>query len=89
MANQLADTVAARSRLLADLAHEIRTPLATLGGLLRRDGGVVGADADSFATMRTQAARLRRLTWDIKVAAAAKPATKPRTSPSPSTMPST
>lgn len=72
MADQLADTDAARSRLLADLAHEIRTPLSTLEAYIDgMEDRVVATDTESFATMRAQVARLRRLTGDIKVAAAA------------------
>lgn len=72
MAVQLADTDAARARMLADLAHEVRTPLATLEAYI--DGledGVVPASADSYQTMRDQVARLRRLAGDLREAAAA------------------
>ena len=72
MAAQLADTDAARTRMLADLAHEVRTPLATLEAYI--DGledGVVAADAASYQTMRDQVARLRRLAGDLREAAAA------------------
>lgn len=72
MAGRLADTDAARSRLLSDLAHELRTPLATLEAYL--DGledGVVADDADSREVMRTQLRRLRRLTTDVREIAAA------------------
>lgn len=72
MAVQLADTDAARTRLLADLAHEVRTPLATLEAYI--DGledGVVPASAESYQTMRDQVARLRRLAGDLREAAAA------------------
>jgi two-component system sensor histidine kinase BaeS len=72
MAGRLADTDAARSRLLSDLAHELRTPLATLEAYL--DGiedGVVADDAESRQVMRTQLRRLRRLTTDVREIAAA------------------
>ena len=72
MARRLADTDAARSRLLSDLAHELRTPLATLEAFI--DGiedGVVPDDASSRGTMRAQVARLRRLATDVREAAAA------------------
>ena len=62
MASRLGDTDAARSRLLSDLAHELRTPLATLEAFI--DGiedGVVPDNPESRATMRAQVARLRRL----------------------------
>ncbi len=72
MAARLAATDTARTRLLADLAHEIRTPLATLEAHI--DGledGLVYADPDTYAVMRGQVDRLRRLASDIKLAAAA------------------
>jgi signal transduction histidine kinase len=72
MADQLARTDAARGRLLADLAHEIRTPLATLEAHV--DGledGVVPASPATYDVMRGQTARLRRLTDDIRQASEA------------------
>jgi two-component system sensor histidine kinase BaeS len=72
MAGRLADTDRARSRLLSDLAHELRTPLATLEAYL--DGiedGVVADDASSREVMRTQLRRLRRLSTDVREVAAA------------------
>lgn len=75
MASRLADTDAARSRLLSDLSHELRTPLATLSAYI--DGiedGVVPSDSTSFETMRGQVSRLRRLTTDVREAAAAEEA---------------
>ena len=72
MADRLAATDATRTRLLADLAHELRTPLATLEAYI--DGledGVVIADADAYATMRAQVARLRRLAVDVRESSAA------------------
>jgi len=70
MATRLADTDAARSRLLSDLSHELRTPLATLSAYI--DGiedGVVPADTRAWDTMRAQVGRLRRLTTDVREAA--------------------
>jgi two-component system sensor histidine kinase BaeS len=72
MANRLADTDAARSRLLSDLAHELRTPLATLSAYI--DGledGVVPPNAPSWQTMRAQVTRLSRLSTDVREAATA------------------
>ena len=72
MAERLAQTEASRARLLADLAHELRTPLATLEAYI--DGledGVVPAVDESYATMRTQVSRLRRLATDLRESAAA------------------
>ena len=72
MSTRLSDTEASRIRLLSDLAHEIRTPLATLEAYI--DGledGVVQPDDASWSTMRDQVSRLRRLTADLREAAAA------------------
>ncbi len=72
MSARLSDTEASRIRLLSDLAHEIRTPLATLEAYI--DGledGVVAPDAASWSTMRDQVSRLRRLTADLRETAAA------------------
>jgi signal transduction histidine kinase len=72
MAGRLAATETARTRLLADLTHELRTPLATLEAYI--DGledEVLPHDAASWSTMRDQVDRLRRLTIDLRDAAAA------------------
>lgn len=72
MAHRLADTDAARTRMLSDLAHELRTPLATLTAYL--DGvedGVIEADTAAWSTMRAQVERLRRLATDIRQVALA------------------
>ena len=72
MSTRLSDTEASRIRLLSDLAHEIRTPLATLEAYI--DGledGVVSADSAAWSTMRDQVSRLRRLTADLRETAAA------------------
>ena len=72
MADDLATTDAARTRLLADLAHELRTPLATLEVHIEgMEDGIVAPDSDTYDVMRAQVARLRRLADDIKLTAAA------------------
>jgi two-component system sensor histidine kinase BaeS len=66
MAGQLEAVESTRRRLLADLAHEMRTPIATLGAYL--DGledGVVTVGGDTMTVLRTQTARLSRLAEDI------------------------
>jgi signal transduction histidine kinase len=72
MAHRLAETEVTRTRLLADLAHELRTPLATLEAYI--DGledDVLPRDAAAWQTMRTQVDRLRRLSVDLRETAAA------------------
>lgn len=72
MAQRLAATEAARTGMLADLSHELRTPLATLEAYVDgMEDQVVPADAASYAVMRDQVARLRRLAIDVREASAA------------------
>jgi two-component system sensor histidine kinase BaeS len=72
MAERLAATEQTRSRMLADLAHELRTPLATLEAYIDgMEDDVLPVDAASWATMRDQVDRLRRLSGDLREAAAA------------------
>lgn len=72
MANALEHTEATRRRLLADLAHELRTPLATLQGY--HEGladGVVEPDADTLATLHDATGRLQRLVEDLSLVSSA------------------
>jgi two-component system sensor histidine kinase BaeS len=66
MAGRLARTETIRRRLLADLAHEMRTPIATLqahvDGL---DDGVVSPEAGTWRVLRDQVDRLQRLAADL------------------------
>jgi len=68
MAAALEDTEDTRRRLLADLAHELRTPLATLEGYVEGlDDGVVAAEPATWQTLADALARLRRLVDDLAV----------------------
>jgi signal transduction histidine kinase len=72
MANRLAATDATRTSMLADLAHELRTPLATLEAYIDgMEDHVVTTDSASYAVMRDQVARLRRLVVDLRETSAA------------------
>jgi two-component system sensor histidine kinase BaeS len=72
MAQRLAATEQTRSRLLADLAHELRTPLATLEAYIDgMEDQVLPVVATSWTTMRDQVNRLRRLSGDLRETAAA------------------
>lgn len=72
MADRLAETETSRTRLLADLAHELRTPLATLEAYIEGlEDGVVAPSHESYETMRGQVSRLRRLATDLRESAAA------------------
>ncbi len=66
MATDLGHIEATRTRILADLAHEMRTPVATLDGYLEAIGdGVRQADEQTVVMLRSQVARLARLGEDI------------------------
>jgi two-component system sensor histidine kinase BaeS len=72
MAARLADTDAVRTRLLADLAHELRTPLATMTAYLEAmEDGVVATDEAAWQTLRGQVHRLSRLADDLRSVALA------------------
>lgn len=67
MAERLETVEDTRRRLLSDLGHEMRTPVATLGAYL--DGledGVVAWGSEAAEVMRQQTERLRRLAEDIQ-----------------------
>jgi two-component system sensor histidine kinase BaeS len=66
MAERLQTVEETRRRLLSDLAHEMRTPIATMGAHL--DGledGVIAWDDRTMEVLRHQTDRLRRLAEDI------------------------
>lgn len=66
MAADLAKVEETRTRMLGDLAHELRTPLATLDGYLEAIlDGVHDADEETIMLLRDQVARLSRLGEDI------------------------
>lgn len=67
MAGELSKIQEDQARMLHDLAHELRTPIATIGALV--DGiedGVVEGDAHSWNTIRDQLNRLNRLSRDVR-----------------------
>ena len=66
MTASLARTEAVRRRILADLAHELRTPLATVDAYLEgMADGVVPVGEETFDVLRDQTARLGRLAEDV------------------------
>lgn len=72
MAARLQRTEATRRRMLTDLAHEMRTPLATTDGYLEAiEDGVASADPATVALLRGQVRRLTRLAEDIGAISAA------------------
>ncbi|MGC3994369.1 MAG: ATP-binding protein [Propionicimonas sp.] len=67
MATQLGDAEEARQRLLADLAHELRTPIASLSVTVEAlADGVRDADEATLSTLSEQAGRLARLAGDLR-----------------------
>jgi signal transduction histidine kinase len=67
MAQALESTERRRQALLADLAHELRTPLATLEGYVEGlADGVVAPDQDAWAVLQAELVRLRRLVEDLE-----------------------
>jgi len=74
--NSMADTIqhteATRQRMLTDLAHEMRTPLATIDGFLEAiEDGVETADETTISILRSQIHKLTRLANDVKAISAA------------------
>jgi len=67
MAGALEETERRRLALIGDLAHELRTPIATLEGYL--EGlldGVVTPSPETWARLHSEAGRLRRLVADLQ-----------------------
>jgi signal transduction histidine kinase len=66
MAARLAQVEATRRRLLADLGHELRTPLATMEAYVEAaQDGVAVTDEDTWTVLAAQTARMRRLVDDL------------------------
>lgn len=66
MARRLAETETTRRRLIGDLAHELRTPLASLEATVEAVvDGVLPADGITLATLRDQTSRLQHLVADM------------------------
>lgn len=67
MATNLATSQALRQQLVADVAHELRTPLANIRGYLEAiEDGVVSADEATLRTLREEAAQLNGLIDDLQ-----------------------
>ena len=66
LAERLEATESTRRRMLADLAHEMRTPLATIDAHLEAvEDGVRNLDDDTLASSAGSTRRLRRLAEDM------------------------
>lgn len=66
--SELQETEITRARLVSDLSHELRNPLATIEGYMEGliDGVLPATDA-TFATVATETHRLQRLTEDLSL----------------------
>lgn len=72
LGERLAATEATRRRMLADLAHEMRTPLATVDAHLEAvEDGVRQLDESTLGVIRASTQRLRRLAEDIAAVSSA------------------
>jgi len=72
MADDLSKSEEQRRHLLSDLAHELRTPLATIKAYVDAlEDGVAPTSAESWETLRQQIERMERLVSDLKEASAA------------------
>jgi len=66
MGSRLDASEALRKRLLSDVAHELRTPVATMTAYLEAlEDGVAVLDAETVALLRAQGERLTRLSEDL------------------------
>lgn len=67
MADRLAKTETTRRQMLGDLAHELRTPIATIDAYLEgTQDGVTQLDTPTVQMLRGQTQRLARLAEDIR-----------------------
>jgi two-component system, OmpR family, sensor histidine kinase BaeS len=66
MASRLATTEQTRRRLLTDLAHELRTPLASIEATIKAMAdGILPIDQSTLETLTEQSQRLHRLVGDL------------------------
>ncbi|MDT0167354.1 ATP-binding protein [Actinotalea sp. AC32] len=66
MADHLRESDALRQRLMADVAHEVRTPVAVLNAYLEAvEDGVESLTPQTVAVLRDQGSRLARLAADL------------------------
>ena len=66
LAERLETVERTRRRMLSDLAHEMRTPIATVGAHLEAiEDGVRAADAETLGVIKANTDRLDRLAHDI------------------------
>lgn len=67
MAERLAKTEERRRQLVGDVAHELRTPLANIKGVMEGlSDGVLPADPSTFHQVEREVTRLQRLVQDLE-----------------------
>ncbi len=67
MAENLENTERLRRNMVADIAHELRTPLSNLGGYLEAiNDGVIKPDEKAFRSLNEEAQTLSRLIDDLQ-----------------------
>jgi signal transduction histidine kinase len=67
MAQSLADTESMRQQLIADVSHELKTPLASIAGYMEGlQDGVLPAEPETFRQVQREADRLQRLVHDLQ-----------------------
>ena len=67
MAQTLAETEERRRQLVGDVAHELRTPLANIKGVMEGlTDGVLPADPSTFHQVEREVTRLQRLVQDLE-----------------------
>lgn len=67
MAHQLALTEERRRQLIGDVAHELRTPLSSIKGVMEGlQDGVLHPEPETFASVEQEVSRLQRLVGDLE-----------------------
>lgn len=67
LAEQLEESEARRSRLLSDVTHELRTPLASIDGFVEGAADGVFTPQESHRAVKEETARLLRLIEDLSI----------------------
>ncbi len=67
MASSLAETETRRRQLLADISHELKTPLASIKGYMEGlQDGIIPPTPETFELIHREADRLQRLVHDLQ-----------------------